>query len=86
MTVLLELEPEIESRLARKAKARGFDVSRYVKTLIEKDVNGQRTIDEILAPFRKAVEKSGISDDELDGLFTQSRKEVFKAKKERQKS
>jgi hypothetical protein len=46
----------------------------------------RQTIDEVLAPFRQAVEKSGITDDELDGLFTQARKEVFQAKKERQKS
>ena len=86
MTVLLELEPEIESRLEKRAEANGYDVNGYVKKLIEKDVNRQQTINEILAPFRQAVEKSGISDDELDSLFTQARKEVFQAKKERQKS
>lgn len=86
MTVLLELEPETESRLEKKAKAIGYDVNGYIKKLIEKDVNRQQTIDEILAPFRQAVEKSDISDDELDVLFTQARKEVFQAKKGRQQS
>lgn len=85
MTVLLELEPEIESQLEKRAKDNGYDVTAYVRKLIEKDVNRQQTIDEILAPFRQAVEKSGISDEELDSLFTQARKEVFQVKKERNK-
>jgi hypothetical protein len=84
MTVTIEIEPEIESLLEERAKADGCDVKGYVKKLIEKDVNRKRTFDEILAPFRQAVEKSGISDDELDSLFTEARKEVFKAKQERQ--
>ena len=86
MTVTLELEPEVESRLEKRAKDNGFDVNGYVKKLIEKDVNREQTIDEILAPFRKSVEESGLNDEELDNLFTEARKEVYKAKKERQKS
>jgi len=85
MTVTLELEPEVESRLAEKAKSKGFDVNGYIKKLIEKDVNREQTIDEILAPFRKSVEESGMTDEELDNLFTEARKEVYKAKKERRK-
>jgi len=84
MTVTLELEPEVESLLEKRAKADGCEVQDYVKKLITKEVNRQRTFDEILAPFRQAVEKSGVSDDELDALFTEARKEVFQAKQERQ--
>jgi hypothetical protein len=84
MTVTLELEPEVESLLEKRAKADGCEVQDYVKNLITKEVNRQRTFDENLAPFRQAVEKSGVSDDELDALFTEARKEVFKAKQERQ--
>ena len=84
MTVTLELEPEVESLLEKRAKADGCLVQDYVKKLIKKEVNRNRTFDEILAPFRQAVEKSDISDDELDSLFTEVRKEVSKAKQERQ--
>ena len=84
MTVTLELEPDIQSLLEERAKADGCDVSEYVKRLIDKEVNRKRTFDEILAPFRQSVEKSGISDDELDSLFTESRKEVFETKQEKQ--
>ena len=84
MTVILELKPEIESLLEQRAKGNGCDVKDYVQKLIEKDVNHQQTFDEILAPFRQAVEQSGISDDELDSLFTETRKAVFQEKQERQ--
>jgi hypothetical protein len=84
MTVTLDLEPEVESQLEKRAKAEGCDVQDYLKKLIQKDVDRKRTFDEILAPFRQAVENSGISEDELDSLFTEARKDVFKAKQERQ--
>jgi hypothetical protein len=85
MTVTLEIEPEVESLLEKRAKADGCDIPDYLRKLIKKEVNRKRTFDEILAPFRLAVEKSGISDDELDSLFTEARREVFETKPERQR-
>jgi hypothetical protein len=74
MTVTLELEPEVESLLEKRARAEGCDVRGYVEKLVEKEVNRERTFDEILAPFRDTVERSGISDEELDTLFTDARR------------
>lgn len=85
MTVTLEIEPDVESLLEKRAKADGCDIPDYLRKLIKKEVNRKRTFDEILAPFRLAVEKSGISDDELDSLFTEARREVFETKQERQR-
>jgi chaperonin GroEL (HSP60 family) len=48
-----------------------------------RDLDRKRTLDDILEPFRQAVEKSGMSDDELDSLFTEARKEASKSKRER---
>lgn len=76
MTVTLDLAPDMKSLLEKRARADGYDIEGYVKKLIEEDVSRKRTFDEILAPFRQAVERSGISDDELDSLFTEARKEV----------
>jgi hypothetical protein len=55
-----------------------------VEKLIDKEVHRERTFDEILAPFRDAVERSGISDDDLDAFFTEARREVSKERRERQ--
>ena len=38
MMVTLELEPEVESLLEKRAKADGCDVRDYVKTLIKKEI------------------------------------------------
>ena len=84
MTVTLELEPELESALEKRARAEGFDVKDYLEKLVEKEVNGERTFDEILAPFRDAIERSGISDEDLATLFREARKEASKERRARQ--
>jgi len=84
MTVTLELEPEVESALEERARAEGCNVKDYLEKLVEKEVNRERTFDEILAPFRDAVEKSGISDEDLDTLFRKARKEVSKERRARE--
>lgn len=84
MTVTLELEPEVESLLEKRARAEGCDVKGYLERLVAKEVNRERTFDEILAPFRDAVERSGISDEELDTIFGDARREVSREKRERQ--
>jgi len=77
MTVVLELKPDIEEALQKKAKANGFEVNVYLEKLIEKDVDQVKTLDEILAPFRREVEESGISDAELDALVEEAREEIY---------
>jgi hypothetical protein len=85
MTVTLELEPDVQSLLEKRARAEGCDVKGYVEKLVAKEVNRERTLDEILAPFRDAVERSGISDEELDTAFTEARREVSSERQERQR-
>ena len=82
MTVTLELEPEVESALEERARAEGCEVKDYLEKLVEKDINRERTFDEILAPFRDAVERSGISDEDQDALFREARNEVSKERRE----
>jgi hypothetical protein len=72
MTVTLELGPEVESLLEKRARAEGCDVKGYVEKLVEKEVNRERTFDEILAPFRDAVERSGISERRTGHSFYRS--------------
>ncbi len=77
MTVVLELNPKIEEALYKKAKDNGFEVNIYLEKLIRKDVEHTETLDEILAPFRREVAESGITDDELDGLVEEVREEIY---------
>ena len=52
------------------------------RLLLAKASARQLSLDEILAPFRAEVEAKGYSEDELDELFTEARKEVFQAKQQ----
>lgn len=77
MKVVLELKPEVEEALEKKAKANGFEINVYLEKLIEKDVDRPKTLDEILAPFRQEVEQSGISDNELEAMVEETREEIY---------
>jgi hypothetical protein len=79
------LKPETETLLINRAAAKGYNIDDYIKKLVEEDCDKMRTIDEIFAPFRKNIEESGISEDELDELFLKARKEVYAQKKARLK-
>lgn len=80
MTVTLELKPEIERALKIKAADKECDLNGYLMSIIEKEVSGPKTIDEILAPFRLEVEESGITDDEFDAFVDEIREEIYQEK------
>lgn len=61
-------------------KANGEDVSSYAARLLH-DVLMAPSVEELLAPFRKQVEESGITDEELDQLGEELRLEVSQKKK-----
>src|SRR5215213_8813819 len=89
MTVTLELEPEVEMTASEQAKERGLPLAEYVESVVKETVLkrqrvqklSEKTFDEILKPFRDEVETSGMSDDELDELFKQARREVLEEKR-----
>jgi hypothetical protein len=73
----IPLPPDVEARLRERAKAHGEDVSALAARLLE-DALSTTTVDELLAPFRRQVEESGITDDELDRLGEELRDEVWR--------
>ncbi len=88
MTVTLELEPEVELTATEQAKAEGLPLAKYVESVVRESVFkrqrvqqlSEKSFDEILKPFRDEVEASEMSDDELDGLFRQARREASNAR------
>jgi len=92
MPLTIQLPPEVEKKLRDYAAQNGLDPDAYARKLIEQGLNGGpeappasraaaappagRTLDEILAPFRREVEESGLTDDELRDFFTEVRDEV----------
>jgi hypothetical protein len=73
----IPLPPDIEARLRERAKANGEDVSACAARLLE-DALSAASVDELLAPFRRQVDQSGITDDELDRLGEELRDEVWR--------
>ena len=73
--------------LIEKARAAGTTLEEYARRLIEQGLAPRDlTFDEILAPFRHQVKESGLTDSELDALFTEARKEVLREKKEKERT
>jgi hypothetical protein len=80
MTLTITLTPETERKLTEQARRSGRDVAVLARELIERGLAAGPTIDEILAPFRRQVADSGLSDDQLDALFQEEREEVWREK------
>jgi hypothetical protein len=91
MTITISLPPEIEESVKSQASKEGKPLEDYVESLVEEgskrreriDLLAEKSFDEILAPFRRNVEDSGMIDEVLDALFTEARKEASRARKER---
>jgi len=80
-TIQIEVGQETARLLTEKAAAHNLSLDEYLRKMAESDSQPQlKTLDDILAPFRAEVEARGYSEDELDELFTEARKEVFQAK------
>ncbi len=78
MTITLNLNPETERKLRERAAQSGRDLAEVAQELIEQSVRNGSTFAEILAPFRRQVTASGLSDSELDSLFEEARDEVWR--------
>ena len=82
-TTQIEVRQITAQLLMEKAAARNLSLDEYLRTIAENDNPPRlKSLDEILAPFRAEVEAKGYSEDDLDELFTEARKEVFRAKQE----
>ena len=91
MSLTISLPPEVEESAKSQAAKDGLPLEDYVESLVEEatrrrqriDLLAEKSFDEILAPFRRNVEESGLGDEELEALFREARKEVSRARKER---
>lgn len=80
MTITISLSPEVESELQKRAAANGQDATEYIRAIVEKELLAPPTVDELLAPFRRQVEESQMTDDELDAFVEEVREEVWREK------
>jgi hypothetical protein len=82
-----DLPADTMQALVDRARQAGTTPEEIARRLIEEGLSPKDlSFDEILAPFRRQVEQSGVTDDELDALFTRARKEVFRENKEKEET
>ena len=68
LAMKLRLSKTASDKLIQRATETGRDLAAVASELIEQAV-AQPPIDQVLAPFRKQVADSGMSDAELDAFF-----------------
>lgn len=80
MAIAISLAPETEEKLRARASESGMDVSVLAGRFIEKEIQRPR-LSEILAPFRRQVRESGVSDEALTSLFEEARQEPWQERR-----
>jgi hypothetical protein len=89
MTITIDLPPDVEESVRTQAAKDDLPLEAYVTSLVQEgtkrrdriDLLAERPFDEILAPLRRNVEESAMSDEELDDLFTTVRKEASRERR-----
>jgi hypothetical protein len=78
----LKLSKEAGEKLVQRANESGRDLAAVASDLVERAVT-QPTVDEVLAPFRKQVADSGMSEQELAAFFDEVREKAFQERQRR---
>jgi predicted transcriptional regulator len=82
MTVTIDLPPELEEALRQQAVQTGQDVQVFVLQAVKEKIARALTFDEVCAPFARAVEATGMTDEEFDRFFEEVREEVWQEKRD----
>ena len=82
-TIEIPLPEELLRLVDEKAHSTGLERDDYIRAVLSKEVAGEPSISEILAPFRDQVANNGISDEGLNRLFTETREESYRERRSR---
>lgn len=83
MTVTIHLPADMENALRQHAARGGEEVSAFVLDAVKEKLAKARTLDEVCAPFARAVAETGVSEEEFDGFFEQAREEAWREKQDK---
>ena len=76
MTLSVSLSAQAEAKLKERAATAGKDPAAYASELLE-DAVTRPTIDELLAPARRQIADSGMTDAQLDEFLDDLREKVW---------
>lgn len=82
MTLSITLSEAAEAKRREQAAASGEPLDIYASRMLELVATAPK-VDQILAPFRRQVEESGMSDQELDAFFEGVREKAFQERQRR---
>jgi hypothetical protein len=77
-TIEIPVSDDLLRLLDEKARRCGLKREDYVSALLSKDLAGPLTLAQILKPLREQVAVSGVTDDELDQLLAEARKDAHR--------
>jgi hypothetical protein len=80
MTLTIDLPPELGKALRQHASRSGQDVQGFVLQAVKEKIAKAHTFEEACAPFARAVEAAGITDEEFDRFLEEVREEVWQEK------
>ena len=83
MTLNIELNPDLEAKLRSRAAAAGKDPEAFALEAVAEKLSRPETFDEILAPLRREVRESGMSETELNSLLESALAESRRERKSR---
>jgi hypothetical protein len=79
MAITIELPEETERILAARASEYGQTLETFVAKVLIREAR-KKSLDEVLAPFRKEFEESGMTEEELGDLIQEARREIWQEK------
>ena len=82
LAITLKVSDSAKQKLTERAAQSGQGLSEYASRVLEESV-AKPSIEEILAPFRKQVEESGMTDEELDEFYRAQLEAVRREKHEK---
>ncbi len=77
-TIEIPVPDELLRLVDERAQNAGLPREAYIRAVLVSAVSARPSVDEILAPFRRQVADSGVSNEELDRLFSEARDEYHR--------
>lgn len=77
-TIEIPIPDDLLHQIDLQAQRAGVDRGEYIRAVLSRGLNP--SLSDVLAPFRADVAASGITDEELERLFSSARDEVRRQK------
>ena len=77
MSLTIDLPEPLERELQDRSRSEGKSESEYVRDVLRQHFLPRKSLDEILAPFRQSFADSGTTEEELDALVKDAKKEIW---------